>query len=195
MRIGLFGGTFDPIHCGHIRCALAVKDEFSLDLVLFIPSKSPVHKQGVGAGSEDRANMIELALDGAHGFELSRIELDRESPSYSVLTVREVAAKYPGADLFFMLGMDAFNTLKIWKEYRELMRMTSFIVMRRGDEVADEELVRGARRVCFAENELVDISSTEVRDRITSGESLDEIIPPAVLRYIREKRLYEPLTD
>ena len=192
MRLALFGGTFDPVHYGHLRCAAAIKKEFSLDRVLLVPSKSPVHKDSAAASGEDRARMIELAIPEFPGLELSRIEIDRATASYSVLTVREIRSLYPDAELFFVLGVDAFNTLRTWREYESLGKMVSYVVMCRGDEPADPELAAG-NRVLFAHNALVEASSTAVREKIRSDDSLDGILPDVVLRYIKEKRLYAPV--
>lgn len=192
MRLGLFGGTFDPVHYGHLRCALSIKKEFSLDRLLLVPSKSPVHKDGAAASGEDRARMIELALAEFPELELSRAEIDRETASYSVLTVRAVAAAHPGAELFFVLGADAFNTIRTWREYESLGSMVTYIVMCRGEEGINPAL-SAENRVLFAHNELVEASSTGVREKIRSEDSLDGILPDVVLRYIREKRLYAPV--
>jgi nicotinate-nucleotide adenylyltransferase len=189
VRLALFGGTFDPVHYGHLRCAASVREEFSLDRILLIPSRSPVHKDSAGASGEDRARMIELALPEFPGLELSRIELERDAPSYSVFTAREIISANPGAELFFMLGMDAFNTLRTWRECDELGRLVTFIVMVRGGEEADRELV-SRYRVLFSRNERIDMSSTLVREKIRGDDSLDGILPGVVHRYIREKRLY-----
>jgi nicotinate-nucleotide adenylyltransferase len=163
--------------------------EFSLDKIFFIPTKSPVHKTHHVADSSDRAAMIELAIAGVPGLELSRIEIDRETPSYSVVTVREISSLYPGAELFFILGTDAFNDLRTWKESEALMQMISFIVMGRGNRRTGDQAAF-CRSVHFSGNEIVDVSSTAVRQMILSGESLEGSVPDSVARYIREKRLY-----
>jgi nicotinate-nucleotide adenylyltransferase len=193
LRLALFGGTFDPVHCGHLKSAFSVKQEFALDRVLLIPSKSPVHKPGACASGDDRARMIELAAADYPGLELSRIEIDRDAPSFSVLTVRDISAAFPDAELFFMLGTDAFNTLCSWREYFRLMSMVTFIVLGRGGEEADREIVSRCRRVLFSNNERIDVSSTQIRESLCSDDSLDGILPDVVLRYIREKRLYAQL--
>ncbi|MGL4369894.1 MAG: nicotinate-nucleotide adenylyltransferase [Spirochaetota bacterium] len=191
MRIGVFGGTFDPVHWGHIRCARNVRDLFSLDLILFVPSKSPVHKQmRTVASADDRAQMIELALAGESAMELSRIEIDRDSPSYSVITAGEILQQYPGSDIFFVLGTDAFNDLRTWKQYRVLMGLTSFIVMRRKGDDIDRGLVGLSGRVSEADNELIDISSTQVRMMAHHGRLSADAVPEAVAEYICAKRLY-----
>lgn len=194
MRLALFGGTFDPVHYGHLRCASSIKREFALDRVLLVPSKSPVHKDCAAASGEDRARMIALALSEFPDLELSRVEIDRATASYSVLTVREIQARCPGAELFFVLGTDAFNTLRTWREYVSLGEMVTYIVMSRGGEPVDPDLA-AENRVLFAHNEPVDLSSTAVRRRIREEDSLDGILPDVVLRYIREKRLYAPVQN
>jgi nicotinate-nucleotide adenylyltransferase len=189
VKTGLFGGTFDPVHRGHYACAKAVMSEFALDRIIFIPSKSPVHKNNASASADDRAAMISLALAGHSDFECSRIEIDREGPSYSVITAQDMVERYPDDLFFFILGVDSFNTLHMWKDPEELARLVSFIVMNRDGAECEGRLVEltGAH---IASNARIDIRSSDIRTMIAEGRDVSEYLHPDVLAYIREKRLY-----
>ena len=191
MRLGIFGGTFDPVHNGHVECVLAMRESFSLDEVFFVPSKNPVHKQGRSvAAAEDRAKMLELALEGLQGLELSRIEIDRDTPSYSVLTVKAVRQQNAQADVFFILGVDAFNELRTWRDYTDLLHLASFIILPRNGQVADPGLFAMSDRMYIADIDDVDISSSEVRTRIALHQDITGMVPEAVAEYIESRRLY-----
>ena len=191
MRLGIFGGTFDPIHNGHIACAMAIRESFSLDRVLFIPSKIPVHKtERTVVSADSRAQMISHAISGIKGFELSRIEIDRDTPSYSVLTVNDIRRQNPASDIFFILGVDAFNELRTWRDYTGLMQMVSFIVMRRNAEIVDPMLLAMSEHIFIAENDEVDISSSAIRQLIKERGRADGLVPDSVAEFIRSRRLY-----
>jgi nicotinate-nucleotide adenylyltransferase len=191
VKTGLFGGTFDPVHRGHFECAKAVMSEFDLDRVVFIPSKIPVHKNNASATADDRTAMIALAIAGVTGFECSRIEIDREGPSYSVITAQDMVERYPDDRFFFILGVDSFNTLHMWKDPERLARLVSFIVMNRNGADCDSRSIglTGAR---IASNALIDIRSSEIRAMIAKNIDVSEYLHKDVLAYIREKRLYHP---
>ena len=133
MRIGLFGGTFDPIHIGHLRAALEVKQGFDLDQIVIIPAAVPPHKKGHAVtDAEDRLKMVELGVSGYSGFSVSDVELQRAGPSYSIDTINHFkTASDKDTEIFFISGLDAFLEIDTWKSYKELLRQTAFIVIAR----------------------------------------------------------------
>jgi len=213
--IGLFGGTFDPIHCGHLRAAEEVRRRARLGRVLFVPSYLPPHKEpGAAAPAADRLRMVELACAGREGLEASPIEVEARETSYSILTLRRVRALAPEARLFFILGVDAFLDIGTWREHERVLEECLFIVIGRpGYELERARDVLGGRlrdRVTPAAEgdglagplapgasvflmpiEAIDVSSTEVRARVRRGEGLEGLVPSAVERYIRERQLYK----
>jgi nicotinate-nucleotide adenylyltransferase len=212
--IGLFGGTFDPIHLGHLRAAAEIRRLTRLDRILFIPSFLPPHKApGASASPADRLRMVELACRRRVGFEASAIEVEAREKSYSILTLRKVRARTPGARLFFILGVDAFLEIGTWREYEKVLEECCFIVMGRpGFELERAGDVLGGRlreamgplsaagslsgaaaprtRIILVAIRALDVSSTIVRDRIRRGKSLDGLVPRSVAAYIREHQLY-----
>ena len=193
MKIGLFGGTFNPVHYGHLINAEIVKDTFSLNKVLFIPSKYPVHKNLDGnVSSEDRFNMLKLVMEDNSGFDVSRIEIDRKDESYFIFTLKQLQDIYKNKDLFLLIGSDAFNEIESWKESGEIMRTVSFIVLKRpGYEHVAPGIIKAAKDVRFVENPLIEISSSMIRENIRMNKSIKYFVPPKVEEYIISKELYK----
>ena len=193
MKIGLLGGTFNPIHNGHLGNAEIIKENFNLDKVLFIPSKYPVHKNLEGnVSSEDRYNMVKLAINDNKYFEASRIEIDREGESYFIITIKQLLDIYKDSELYLIIGADAFNEINIWKESKEILKTVSFIIMRRsGHESINRKLIKMAKDVKFANNPLIEISSSEIRKNIRNNKSIKYLIPGKVEEYIIKKELYK----
>jgi nicotinate-nucleotide adenylyltransferase len=213
-RVGLFGGTFDPVHCGHIRAAGEVLERFSLDKVLFIPSFIPPHKERAGiVPARDRLRMVDLACREEPRFAASSIEVDAGEKSYSIITLEKVKRIYPGAWIFFILGVDAFLEIETWRDHERVLEECLFIVMTRpgyrldqADRVLEDSLGEKvhhvsetekigedhfqARRIFFLPILALDISSTEVRRRIGTGETIKGLVPDAVGDYIRSHHLY-----
>jgi nicotinate-nucleotide adenylyltransferase len=213
--IGLFGGTFDPIHIGHLRAAAEVRRKVGLDRILFIPSYLPPHKSGgASAPAADRLRMVELACRRRTGFEASGVEVEAQEKSYSILTLRKVRALQPEARLFFILGVDAFLEIGTWREYEKVIGACRFIVMGRpGFDLGRAKNVLEGRlrgtmgpleaagdlagpapprlRVILLPIRAVDVSSTVVRDRVRRGLSVDGLVPRAVADYIRDRQLYQ----
>jgi nicotinate-nucleotide adenylyltransferase len=213
-RIGLFGGTFNPIHLGHLRAAEEVCAVFTLERILFIPSYSPPHKETVDvASAEDRYRMVELACRDRKEFEASRLEVEARQKSYSILTLARIRRLYPAAWVFFILGVDAFLDIGTWRAYERVLEECLFIVMARpGFDLETTRHVLGGRladRMVQVEDggpvrdsqfarygifllpiRALDISSTAVRDRARRGERLDGLVPDSVAAFISARQLY-----
>lgn len=192
MKTGIFGGTFNPIHNGHLFNARFIKDEFNLDRILFIPAGEPVHKKLAGnVTGEFRYEMVSRAIAGQDGFQVSRIELDRSEPSYTVITLRELSKIFPEDDFYLIIGADSFNELDSWREYEFIINSVPVIVMKRpGDPDLKKSITRGIAKLLVAGNQNIDISSSMVRDRFARGLPVDSLIPGAVNEFIKSKRLY-----
>jgi nicotinate-nucleotide adenylyltransferase len=192
-RIGVYGGTFDPIHNVHIQIARAAMEQAGLDRVLFVVSARPPHKRLRHCASpEDRFAMVAAALQDQPGMEPSRIEIDREGPSYTAVTLQQLREQHPNAELYLILGVDSLADLPQWKEPDTILGLAEMLaVPRPGGYSVPASLEGHYRMLDFPE---VPVSSTEVRQRIAEGEPLDNLLPPRVKQYILEKDLYDVCT-
>jgi len=192
LKTGLFGGTFNPVHYGHLINAQAVKEFFNLDSILFIPSKYPVHKDLAGEiTSEDRYKMIKLAVKDNSSFDISRVEIDRKDDSFFIITIRQLTGQYPDAEFFLILGMDAFNELDKWKDYKEIVKLVSVIVMKRPGSGPVNKNITGEGKILFIDNPDIGISSSVIRENIRNGKSVKYLVPPEVEKYIIKRGLYK----
>ncbi len=190
-RLALFGGTFNPVHNGHVNSAAAVLEEFSLDHILFVPSKIPVHKEIENdPGPYHRLEMLRIALRNCSAMSASPVEIEREESSYSVITVQTIRDLYKPETLFFVLGADSFNTLRTWREYVKLCFLVPFIVLVRPGDTVDAVLAREVPNMSTASNSLIDISSTMVRGLLREKKDCTQFMDNAVLDYISENSLY-----
>lgn len=183
MRIGILGGSFDPIHHGHLILARAAKEELDLDRVLFIPANKSPHKTDTKPATPgNRFEMVRLAIEGEEGFEASDIELRRPSPSYTVDTLRELRTLHPEDEFVLLIGADNAATFHTWREQEEIRRLARITVLdRAGHAVAgDLPIVR----------RLIDISSTDIRARAADSRSIRYLTPDAVCDYIALHLLY-----
>lgn len=190
LRIGVYGGTFDPIHRTHLAIARAALDHAQLDRVLFVVSAAPPHKQAdVYAGPEDRFQMVQAALADEPRMEVSRLELDRKGLSFTADTLRELQAAHPGAELFLIVGYDALLDIPNWHHPREILSHARLLAAPRpGARLpVPRDLAGRYEMLPFTESE---VSSTEIRARIAAGQDARDLLPPAVERLIREKSLY-----
>lgn len=190
MRIGLLGGTFNPVHRGHLLAALAAQRHLGLHRVLWIPAHAPPHKSMQGnATAEDRARMVGLALQGHPRFELSRVELDRPPPSYTIETVRRLRKQFPEKDneWFFLVGSDTARELPSWREIAALRRMVRFVAVPRPGDPLVAYPAPGVVRLPVT---TAPVSSSLIRQRVRQGLEIHRWVPEGVARYIREKGLY-----
>lgn len=213
MKIGLFGGTFDPIHWGHLRSAEEVAESFGLDRVYFIPALIPPHKRGQTiTPAQDRLQMVRRAVAGNARFTVSTIEIKRAGVSYSIDTIRAFdAKKRTGDSLHFIIGLDAFREIGTWKDFAELFPLCNFIVTSRpgnkekdplkGTGIAVKKLFcydfrkgnyrhRSGSRIFYIELTDIAISASEIRTLVKQGKSIRYLVPPAVEKYIKRRGLY-----
>ena len=198
-KIGLFGGTFDPIHNGHLHIARAFADEIGLDTVVFLPAGGPYHKDAASASATDRLAMVELATAEDARFAVSDCDIVREGATYTFDTVQIFRQQFPSAQLWWLMGSDSLMKLHTWKKWQMLVRETNIAVaMRQGGNLHQmpgelhawlgKSLQNGSVRILSAP--MHNVSSTEIR-RNLSAAGVSDGIPPAAARYIREHRLYE----
>ncbi|MGH7810525.1 MAG: nicotinate-nucleotide adenylyltransferase [Candidatus Binatia bacterium] len=218
MKIGIFGGTFDPIHWGHLRSAEEVSETFGLDRVYFIPASIPPHKRGqTYTAARDRLQMVRLAVAHNPRFAVSTMEIQRPGVSYSVDTVRNFAKKLKRGDsLHFIIGLDAFREIGTWKDFQDIFTLCNFIVTSRpgskesdplkGTGVAVKKLFcydsrrrnyrhQSGTRVYFIELTDIAISASEIRALVRQGQSIRYLVPSSVERYIKRRGLYRSRRD
>jgi nicotinate-nucleotide adenylyltransferase len=188
-RIGIFGGTFDPIHEGHVEVAESVRNALGLDRMLVVVANQPWQKQDRPVTpAEDRYAMVAAALDERPGLEPSRIEIDRGGPSYTIDTVRTIRTVEPDSEIVVVVGADVAAALDTWHEHEALRRMVTLAVVDRpGVPVVDPPTGWRFVRVPVGP---VDVSSTDLRSRLESGASVEGAVPDAVIRCIVERGLY-----
>jgi nicotinate-nucleotide adenylyltransferase len=191
LKLGIFGGTFNPIHYGHLINAEFIRSEFELDMIMLVPARRPVHKELDGdVPPGDRYAMTRLAVKGARGYDVSRIEIDRDEPSYTITTVRSLRSRYPGSELFLIIGEDSLAEMDSWREPEQLRALASLVVMRRPGAGARSMAESAGDGVAWADNPLIDISSSVIRERIRSGKSVRYMLPDRVLNYAMKKGIY-----
>ena len=214
-RTGLFGGTFNPVHSGHLRAAQIVQRKFLLDKILFIPSYIPPHKDTSEIASPShRLKMVELALHGFSQFVPCSIEIDAKEKSYSIITIKKIKKIHPKSLIFFILGIDAFSEVDTWKDYEKVLEQCFFVVISRlgyrleeakkilegkyrekmyklskSEAIKDETFF--SFRIFLFPIDALDIASTEIRGRIRKGDSIKGMVSDEVEAYIRENRLYK----
>jgi nicotinate-nucleotide adenylyltransferase len=192
LRLGIYGGTFDPVHLGHLLLARDALEQCRLDAILFVPcAQSPLKSHRARADDDQRVALLKAALRGEPRFWLSRCELDRPAPSYSVDTAREIHEAFPHAQLFWLLGHDQWEQLDRWREPAELRRLVRFIRFPRGAVAPPAAPARRDPRVLdLPRPRRVDISATEIRRRVKSRLPIDHLVPYAVASLIQRHGLY-----
>jgi nicotinate-nucleotide adenylyltransferase len=195
-RLGLFGGTFDPVHIGHLHIATCACEQFSLDGVLFILAGRPIRKiRGPLTDAEDRYAMLKAVVAGNPRFDVSRVELDREGPTYTIDTLRAIQERYENrVELFFIVGLDVLADIDSWKDAGEIADRVTFLSAKRAiSPDLERRLVHN--RECFdthdIDSRLIDLSSSGLREWTGQGRSIRYLVPDAAYSYIKEQGLYQ----
>jgi len=187
MKVGLFGGSFNPIHLGHLILAEEAKEMLCLEKVIFIPSHTPPLKKSEDiADSHDRYEMVKLAIKENPSFSASDIEIRRGGTSYTIDTVRTLKKEMPNTEFVFLIGSDCLKSLYAWKDVEELFRSCHFVIVKRS-KFPSENVPNGFEKLDIPQ---VDISSRELRKRLREGKSISYQVPKAVEHYILERKLY-----
>ncbi|SMM98479.1 Nicotinate-nucleotide adenylyltransferase [uncultured Candidatus Thioglobus sp.] len=183
-KIGFFGGSFDPVHYGHLKTARAIKQELNLTHLFLMPCKIPVHKDSLYFSNQRRLDMLNLALTEFDDLQLDTREIESAKPSYTIDTLKQIKADYPNEEIFLIIGTDSFNALKTWKDYQQLSDYASIVVLPRTSSIQQENQNSD---VYFAKTPLVNISSTQIRNILDSGKigELSNLLPDNIITYLK----------
>lgn len=184
-RIGILGGTFNPPHQGHLIIAEYVRVELDLEEVWFIPTYKPPHKQEANTDAASRVNMLEKAIEDNSAFHLNGIEIEREGKSYTIETIKYFKQKHPDHEYYFIIGADMVDYLPHWHQIDQLIDQLQFVGVKRTGYQLDSPYP-----VIPVDAPLIDISSTEIRNRLKDGKSIKYMVPEKVYAYIKENQLY-----
>jgi nicotinate-nucleotide adenylyltransferase len=190
MRIGILGGTFNPIHNGHIKIAQEAYKRLKLDKVIFMPAYIPPHKEASElVNAEDRLKMVEIAITGKEGFGASRYEIDKEGKSYTVETIKYLKKAYPAdTEFLFLMGADSLQSFDFWKDKEEMLSLCKFVVFNRRHFAVKAKY---ANIINCIDIDPIDISSTDIRKSVKENKTIAELVPGAVAAYIKYKNLYK----
>jgi nicotinate-nucleotide adenylyltransferase len=185
------GGSFDPVHFGHLIAAQDAYEQYQLDRLVIVPAaQAPLKPQDVQSTSADRWEMLRAATEWDHRFELSDYELKKGGVSYTIDSVRHFRAQYPDDQLYWIIGGDQLPRMHLWREIGELAKLIEFIFLERPGHPAKTHAEIPGLRLHRCDGHLIEISSTELRERVRGGLSLDYFVPHKAIMYIQEKRLY-----
>jgi len=191
-KIGLFGGTFDPIHLGHTIIAEWIKNYLELNEIIFIPNKiHPFSKRENIIPADIRAEMIQKAINNFPYFKLSTIELKRPGISYTVDTIRSLMSEFPNAEIYLIMGEDNLAKFESWKEATEILNLVQVVTFRRRNDVMEESVNINTDKMLKLKSPYIDISSTEIRDRIKNSRNFQSLLYPDVYQYIVKHNLYK----
>ena len=198
MKIGIFGGTFNPVHNGHVKLAKLYLEQLKLDKLIVIPANIPPHKEVLCmANGEDRINMLNLAFDAFSNVTVSDIELKTEGKSYTINTVNALKEKYPNDELYLIVGGDMFLYFEKWKDYKKLLSLCKLCAAPRenGEYVKLKEYQKkidpNLKNTIIFDSEVYVMSSSEIREKIINSDDLSDLVPKKVLQYIIQKGLYK----
>lgn len=199
MKIGIFGGTFNPIHQGHLIGNEYIRQELGLDKIIFMPASQPPHKEGQPiVDGQKRLFMLDLALEGNPYFDISTIELDREGRSYTIDSIRQLKKQYPNDQLYLIIGADSFLNIETWRKPDQIMAEVQLIILdrpsQRKQEIAEkiENFQRDyGNKIISIPTPLIEISSSMIRERIRVGKSIKYLLPKRVEEYIKAEKLYQ----
>ena len=197
--IGIYGGSFDPIHLGHLKTATTLKTELQLDHLFLLPCCEPVHKDGLKYPSNDRLKMLNLALEKFSTLEIDSREISRGGGSYMIDTLRELKRIYKDEPICLIIGMDSFQKIKTWKDWQEFSKLVHLVILQRqGFNIIDSSLdsfhnTKDVNELRLESNGLlyfsncpkINISSSDIRDRIAANQNLDDLLPKSVINYLR----------
>ncbi len=197
MKILVFGGTFNPVHNGHVAMCKVAQEKISPDLTLIIPTYMPPHKavNGILLDGQDRMNMCRLAFEQFENTQVSDIELAAHEKSYTIITLQKLHEKYPTADIYMLCGADMFLTLKTWYKYDQIIKLATICAVPRDGgvdelfEYAKSDGLYGGNYIII-NTPTIDISSTEIRECIISGKGTENMLPKKVADYIKENKLF-----
>lgn len=205
MHLGIFGGSFDPVHYGHLLLAECCREQVPLDEVHFMPAGVPPHKRGRElSAARHRVEMLRLAIGGHEAFAVSTLEIDRGGVTYTYETLQTLHAQRPGDELFFLMGADSLHDLPSWREPERICELaTPVVVNRPGSPSVDLEPLRAiasaerlqAMQQCVVEMPQIELSSTDIRQRSAAGQSIRYRTPMAVAKYIEGQGLYAEVAD
>lgn len=195
-KTGLFGGTFNPPHIGHLLIVKKIKKEFNLDKIIFIPAYCPPHKKMDNIiSSEHRLNMVKLLIMDEPSLVVSEFEIKKNMVSYTIDTVKYFINEFFEEDLFFIIGSDNFNYIETWKDYKNLLNIINFIIyLRNGfsqERLLEKHKTIINQKIFWSKSELINISSSEIREKIRNGENCIEDIGEKVWNYIVKNNLYK----
>lgn len=194
-RVGIFGGSFDPVHLAHVALARLALAELGLDRLLWVPAGQPWQKERALTPAPHREAMVRLAIEDEPRFALSRLEIERRGPSFTVDTVRELAAAHPGTRWYLVIGQDQYASFHTWHDWQALLGLATLAIANRPDAplAADPQVLRVPHAAVALP--MMDISSTDIRERLAAGRPIDDLVPPKVARYIARHHLYQPPRD
>ena len=200
MRLGIFGGTFDPIHYGHLVLAEQCREQCQLDEVWFVPAAQPPHKLTASISTaKARCEMIQFAIAGHSAFRLSPIELERTGPSFTVTTLDQLKSENPSRGLFLLIGADSLRDFPHWREPARILQQATIVAVNRGDRpLPDRTAIRTVcgdladTQIISATMPAIDLSATDIRSRVSQKKSIRYLVPRAVEAYIQEHGLYVP---
>jgi nicotinate-nucleotide adenylyltransferase len=189
VRLGIFGGSFDPPHVGHLLAAVDAVEALALDRLIFVPARVQPLKAGrAHATGPQRLEMVRLLVEGNPLLEVDPVELERDGLSFTVDTLTTFAGRYPAAERFLLVGADVLSTFRKWREPERIVQLAMLAVLQRNDETPDLSSVGG--RAVVLPTRRIDVSSTEIRERVAAGKSIRGFVPDAVFAYIMAERLY-----
>ncbi len=198
--IGIFGGSFDPVHLGHLKTAKSIKKELNFERLFLLPCHDPVHKNSLHYSPKQRLEMLNLAIKDYPSLEIDTREIDREGNSYMIDTLADLTEEFKGKTICLIIGMDSFLSFKTWKKWDEFARLVHLIILPRNtDRLAENNLetfdlaldksdlnISSSGLLHFSNSELIDISSTDIRGKIASNQNLDGLMPSSVIKFLQK---------
>ena len=198
--IGIFGGSFDPVHLGHLKTAKSIKKELNFERLFLLPCHDPVHKNSLHYSPKQRLEMLNLAIKDYPSLEIDTREIDREGNSYMIDTLADLTEEFKGKTICLIIGMDSFLSFKTWKKWDEFARLVHLIILPRNtDGLIEKSLetfdvaidnndlnISSSGLLYFSNSELIDISSTDIRGKIASNQNLDGLMPSSVIKFLQK---------